>query len=377
MGVPGGMRVVAKCDDAHEVIEALEECPLACFARGALQASLHDVFVELGSSWNLSVLRANYEWPSPVNSAEVVTWASNVLKMDELAALGDAVTTASKAYGHPEGSDPEWRCRDLLTLVRCMCEHVPDDGFSMSLHSLCVATGSPPSCTSKSSFLALCSTLSNLSEVVCTLAMVCSRASAESGAEALRDHHLRLDMERAMKFLSQKPAMVAGMLRDLMRQNPFMAKWPLTVSLQDCLRWTESVGKAAPMVLRFCVGLAVNGLGDLGNELLALTPRYDHVVSDSSFSPALAKKQVLMCEGRKSLNGKTIALFKALSECSRIHTSLALGVPLREDQEWKETVDAANAIYEEARRAIAVVAGLNVLFELKGKEKGEQVATVL
>lgn len=125
------------------------------------------------------------------------------------------------------------------------------------------------------------------------------------------------------------------------------------------------------MLLRCAVLRVVDTIDELSREVQKLTLRYDHCVNDSKYHPSLAKKHVLGWSGRAALNTKTIMLHGAISDCARLHTTFNLAPPLQADPMFKEVLDSASTILGNSRRAIVVIAGLNVVLELRG---GDQVA---
>ena len=66
-----------------------------------------------------------------------------------------------------------------------------------------------------------------------------------------------------------------------------------------------------------------------------------------------------------------------LSYCSKLHTAWGLTPEITVDSTFGASVSAANDVFNKARRAVAVIAALRVISELKGNEQKEGASTLL
>jgi hypothetical protein len=104
-------------------------------------------------------------------------------------------------------------------------------------------------------------------------------------------------------------------------------------------------------------------------EVVKVTPKYDHIISDDRFVVALAKKHILGWPSRSQLNDSTVALHRAIADASRIYTTLVPGNTLTEDDQFKAFMQVATSALTDGMHAVTVIAALSILFEQEGEDQ--------
>ena len=212
------------------------------------------------------------------------------------------------------------------------------------------------------------------------LALSYLRLRFVGGAEqCIRDHKLKQEIELAMGFVKATTnKLVEDIDKEIFIDVAKMADdVPWQVPLEACRLWLVGVQAVLPAMCKWFMLRMAESLSRLADEAQAATPRYDHIVSHGRFHPGLAKKQLLQWPSRDALNEKTLALFNSISDVSRVHTTWALQPALLDDPELQDTMGPSAAVFDAAKSAITLIAALNVLFELSGKEKMTQAAALL
>lgn len=94
-----------------------------------------------------------------------------------------------------------------------------------------------------------------------------------------------------------------------------------------------------------------------------LTLRTDHIITETKINEAAAKRHLLHWSGRSTLNSKTTSLCHSINSLLRWHTAWNMSPALAVDHDFAMAHAAATGAFDCARKVIARIAGLSVLYE--------------
>ena len=91
----------------------------------------------------------------------------------------------------------------------------------------------------------------------------------------------------------------------------------------------------------------------------------------------LAKKHLVGWPSKQVLNDECRELYQRLQEAARLHTAWGLAGALENNSEWGPLVNDANDAFNAARKALTVIAGVNVLCNTSGKDQKTKATALL
>ncbi|CAK0893343.1 unnamed protein product, partial [Prorocentrum cordatum] len=114
-----------------------------------------------------------------------------------------------------------------------------------------------------------------------------------------------------------------------------------------------------------------------GKELQKATPMIDDTVNDTRFNRNMARTHLHNHQSKDAFGEKPVKVHRMLSAVGYWHRAWGIQPPMQDEVTTKESIDLINTIYTKARKALTVIAALNVIFSLMGKVNCEQASFVL
>lgn len=141
--------------------------------------------------------------------------------------------------------------------------------------------------------------------------------------------------------------------------------------------WAKLVGKAQTALQRHILSLCVDAAGEKAMQVIQATPHYEHLNVSSKLNLAAANKLLVQWPSRGALNDGFRSLFKCLQDMSRLHCSWEFAVSLKDDAQWGEQVMTANTAFQNAKSALATIAAINIIANVRGKPQVEAAEKLL
>ena len=107
------------------------------------------------------------------------------------------------------------------------------------------------------------------------------------------------------------------------------------------------------------------------------TPSFGHVVSDASYHPKLATKQLLDSIAKDRIAEESGVLCTMMTHCSGVHWTWGMTPGLQEDSEWAERIAFARSAFNAAKTALVVIAGITIVERLSGDQAKREAAKLL
>ena len=142
--------------------------------------------------------------------------------------------------------------------------------------------------------------------------------------------------------------------------------------------WVTNASSAFQIYVKQCTKVLLISSQDITTRLQECIPRYDHLITDTKFSKALAKTQLLGWSARDELDNKTPILLKNLLLIKQLYVEWGCKPDFTQVAEFAEHYDAMYEMYTEASKAITLIAALKVLFDLpRGKAQSDQASFII
>lgn len=289
------------------------------------------------------------------------------------AALQGAAESAATAAS----AEWRWAVDGLADLLRGLLEVIPPSSFTVSLGPLCAEGSSTTACSEKGLVLGACALFASFSKVVACAAYVTKKFVLDGGSCVVK-HSLRSEVESCVGLLRKQVAailstLVAGGYGDATT----LSQWPLVLTIADVRTWLHGFEEVLPVLSRHVVVSFAEDIGGLTAELSKATPRIEHVVSNTMYSPSLAAKHILGWPSRELMSQLCVAMSRSLSTAVRLQGAWDIQPALEEDSATKDTMALARSVFDTAKEALTVTAALNVLHELHGRARADKAASLL
>ena len=268
--------------------------------------------------------------------------------------------------------------QDAKALLRAVADIMPPENFSAEL---VVEAQSIFVCDSKDTLLFWADTSCMASKVAATCCYLGQKyvggASPESmldSSEAFKaDVVLATAVLRSARFL--KPILARKMATD------GGASHSLKPSIHGWQAWCERVGQVEALWGQALVTAALDRVTSSTGELAKLTPVYSHIVTARKINVAMVRKVLLHSKIRGPLSEKTIALHKAMALAKATMSEWGVSpVPKAEGEEedQKDTeMSCADIAFQEAKKAISVIAACSVVYEPGSSSRQAEAATLI
>lgn len=288
-----------------------------------------------------------------------------------------AVQGAAEAATTAAGSEWLWRVDQLATVLQGLLEVIPPASFAASLSPLFAKGSTASACTDKTLVLGVCALFGAFSKVVGCAALV-TKTFVLDGASCIVQHGLRPEAENCVNLLQkQVPATLASLTAGAYGDVAALSQWPFALTVGDVRAWLEGFEEALPVLSRYVVVALADDLGGLTAELSKATPRIEHVVSNTLYSPSLAAKHILGWPSRESMSQLCVAMSRCLSALARLQGAWGVQPSLEEDSATKDTMALARSVFDTAKEAMTVTAALSVLHEVQGRARAEKASSLL
>jgi hypothetical protein len=271
----------------------------------------------------------------------------------------------------------QWPCDQNKALVEMVSNAILDFNISYTgpLHD--DLAGQPHhtwTCTSKSDWDIVATILVNLSKIAFGFKYLDTRF--HRGKETfLRDGTLKNEVEMVVKNLKGACASANTCITTKLAERHYMPlPFPKLAAAKDYVVSATAVINA---FARDAITSFFESTISLTQDLQLVTPAYGHIISDTTFNKQLAKKHLLGYPSRQALNEVATRTYTSMSEIGRVHKAMGLTPELDVDPEFADEMEQIRAIYASARKALSVIAGVNVILEVPAAMKKEQASFLL
>ena len=179
----------------------------------------------------------------------------------------------------------------------------------------------------------------------------------------------------AKEMVAATNAAFAAQRFDILSDAIFSAS--LRMPIDKRRSWLRNVEMIMRFLCRTLVDHNVQSVVTLADEVSKVTPKYDHVATSDKVHTTLAKRHLLGWPSKEALNAKTILLHQALAGLRGRHAEWQLSPALVVDPAWKEELESVDVIFDSAKMAIATMAAVNILINLKGPAQVDQASQFL
>ena len=152
---------------------------------------------------------------------------------------------------------------------------------------------------------------------------------------------------------------------------------PWMLSITDMVTWVNSVEVLVQRFRRFMVGAMLADTYTLAEQLTKDTPQYGHYISDDAYRSTLAKRNLLNYTKTESLTQDSVLLFRLLQEISTLFRDFGLGKAVTEGTQFGESVACCQSAFRGAKRALTVVAAVQVIEGPKSQATKDSAGALL
>ena len=120
-------------------------------------------------------------------------------------------------------------------------------------------------------------------------------------------------------------------------------------------------------------------VGDkLAKAVEAATPRHEHIVSDTRFAKALAKKHIVDWDADEELEEKSLKLCEVLTQIKTLWMEFGVQPAFESDKELNESYDSMLSVYNAGVKSCAIISACRIVIDVpKGKDQREQANFML
>jgi hypothetical protein len=183
-----------------------------------------------------------------------------------------------------------------------------------------------------------------------------------------RDHKPKGELARAIDFLRTSCSAASARLQpeDIAIFTALPGLGPLLVG---CVAWFEVAWDTTRHISRWFVLKYLGEVRAVAEQLAKATPSFEHIVGSEVLNLKLAKSNLLAWPSRPQLNKLVVSMYHCIHEASRLHSQWALAPPLAEDPTTKDDIATAEHLFAAGRKAILVIAGVNILLAHSGDHR--------
>ena len=128
---------------------------------------------------------------------------------------------------------------------------------------------------------------------------------------------------------------------------------------------------------KFIIYQLIDEATPIADELSKVTPTYSHIIGDEDVNLPLAKRHIFNYPAKETLNNLTLKLSAYMTEIGRLHTQWGLSPALDVDDITKDGIAHLKGVYGAGRKVVSSIAALNIIFNLKDKDKPAQASFLL
>ena len=268
---------------------------------------------------------------------------------------------ASKFWKGEATTDPEFRAAAALDLMRALFHQTKttavDFGVGISREAV-MDIG-------VDEVLSMCQVMSFVHSVVCVMLFL--RMELRNLSDALADHVLRQDIREALTYgLDQCDCGLADIdSNERMLHAAAALPVPWIWQVAGMTAWLQKV-RSTLLEVRSKIFIAcVHDIHDFSRIVEKHTPKYDHFCNAKTFAAGLARKNLLGHPFRSTLGHECSTLFHAQAQLGEIEVAFGMG-DTKNNPEFKDAYEHASLTFESAKKALLVIAGVNVALEYSG-----------
>ena len=352
-GSTGGL--VGSFKTAKTVCTDIQTSQIYDHTKQVLIGSVDVALREFGSSLCLGGIRQDAK--SLLADAGEISLAQTLDCLVDQALLVDNIKLAAKHFGSGRSSVP-WTQQALGDLVVELRRVLPAD-IPVTMEGLC-RSGHPVSqWTDPAKIQELCSLFSTLSQMATTVAYLRDRCFSASDVGIKQK--VRPEICAAISVAKFTSTLLMEKLRSSFVQSQEVRGEPWLVGIAAVQEWAGIVVECIPRLGLDVLIHGVAGAITLSQELEKVTPRYDHIVSDSKFSKQLAARHLLKWPSRSTLAEKAKALFQVIADLQRLQTTWSIVPTLEDGESTKDDWELVQARFGNGKNAITIIAAAEVL----------------
>ena len=268
---------------------------------------------------------------------------------------------ASKFWKGEATTDPEFRAAAALDLMRALFHQTKttavDVGVGISREAV-MDIG-------VDEVLSMCQVMSFVHSVVCVMLFL--RMELRNLSDALADHVLRQDIREALTYgLDQCDCGLADIdSNERMLHAAAALPVPWIWQVAGMTAWLQKV-RSTLLEVRSKIFIAcVHDIHDFSRTVEKHIPKYDHFCNAKTFAAGLARKNLLGHPFRSTLGHECSTLFHAQAQLGEIEVAFGMG-DTKNNPELKDAYEHASLTFESAKKALLVIAGVNVALEYSG-----------
>lgn len=214
-------------------------------------------------------------------------------------------------------------------------------------------------------------------EVLVAFAFMRTTAFAED-ASCVAGHKVRPELSNAVSFLVQGVDRLAKHLSHERFLGVVALRLPCVIPPERLLEWSKAASSVIPLVKKAVVTCIVENSYDLAQRVTKLTPQYAHIAGPKDYHPKLSKKHLAGYSGKDQLSEGSVMLCQALMHATELHRAWGMSPPLSDDPDYSEQLKSANSAYQEAKKALVVIAAATIL-ECSAREdaRKQQASSIL
>lgn len=342
--------------------------------QSSLQCLQH-AFQVVVNSLHLDALKPD-PWRSCPASGCLVEWLQSFFSP---APIADAAKMAGRIFATNTKTEFGWLSFDMLGLLKSLAMVVPDAIFQVDMAPLCLPGATAPTvCRSKAVLDQVGMFFASLSQVLTCIAFLAQRF--EAGGDCLvAQYRMKPEIEVATAFLKTQINELLGVVDppNAYEEETACRRFPWLVSVNQAREWLSAARIATPAICKHVVAYAGESLSTLTEEVSKVTPRYDHIITQTKFHLTPARKMMQQqASSRAILNERTVSLYNAIADLARLRTQWALTSD-KDSESIQSTIDAAQSTFEHAKVAITIVAALVILLETKGSSQSAAAQNLL
>ena len=268
---------------------------------------------------------------------------------------------ASKFWKGEATTDPEFRAAAALDLMRALFHQTKttavDVGVGISREAV-MDIG-------VDDVLSMCQVMAFVHSVVCVMLFL--RMELRNLSDALADHVLRQDIREALTYgLDQCDCGLADIVsNERMLHAAAALPVPWIWQVAGMTAWLQKV-RSTLLEVRSKIFIAcVHDIHDFSRTVEKHIPKYDHFCNAKTFAAGLARKNLLGHPFRSTLGHECSTLFHAQAQLGEIEVAFGMG-DTKNNPEFKDAYEHASLTFESAKKALLVIAGVNVALEYSG-----------
>lgn len=224
-------------------------------------------------------------------------------------------------------------------------------------------------------FVAWCEVLVRMYHVACVLAWI--KVTCNGGA-CVTNGMLKPEMERAISALTEN--VEAGVLalntnKDLLVEVEQCVKQVYMPGVLGCSSWLKAARDATPAMAELMLASVGANIAEQAQRLKASIPTIDHYLNDTTFNTRLIKSKLVGYD-RAPLTDQSVLIWKSLSDAGRLREKFDM-CSNSSEAFLEEPLAHGLAAFRAAKRLLAIVVGVDVLYKATGSARAVEAKKLL